>query len=201
MQILRLDLAGTDGSLQCDLQQPVCGNCNKGKYVCGGYDRNMIVVHVDDSGRGTYKPSKSTMRVIPLPARPFHDMSHADIRAKDLNRTSFEFECISAFWDLYLPRSALTGSLMFNPDLPSAMGKWAEYTTHYVPRSEVLRCSILALSTSKLGRSRQDNYLIQRGLELYGRALSLLSTELKSPTNPKHFGILNSCRILALYEV
>ena len=77
---------------KCDLQRPLCGNCTRGNFVCGGYGRDMIMIQVDKHGKGTYQvqqpqetKSQSIKQVAVIP-------SFADVRCKDLNRTTSELE-------------------------------------------------------------------------------------------------------------
>lgn len=160
----------------------------------------MIVIQIDDaSGKGTYRQRASNP---PEKSPPQRAASPVDVRLRDLNRTALELECFDAFWDLYLPKSDIIGGREWFPTSGTeSVIKWAEYTNHYTPVSDVLRAALLALSTSKVGRARQNKLLVQRGIELYGQALSLLGRELRKPGSMKHFGVLNSCRLLALYEV
>ncbi|KAJ4304549.1 hypothetical protein N0V90_000075 [Kalmusia sp. IMI 367209] len=158
----------------------------------------MIVVQVDDAGKGTYRPATERSPPIPQKSSPRHEVSSTATLSNDLIRTSLELQYFDIFWSLYLPKSVTVTSDRVTPVRREA--KWAEYTSYTVPQSEVLRCALLALSTSKVGRDRQDKYLLRRGIELYGKALSLLAKELKTPGNVKPFGVLNSCRLLALYE-
>jgi hypothetical protein len=121
-------------------------------------------------------------------------------QSESLNRTSFELRCYESFWDVYLPPSsakvASCAASFVNPGM-----QWAEYTFDCVPRSEVTRCALLALSTAKQGRDRRDKRLTWQSMELYGKALSLFAKEIKRPGRVKPFEELNCCRILALYEV
>jgi hypothetical protein len=126
--------------------------------------------------------------------------SPADFLTRNLNRTSLELSSFDAFWEAYLPSRMGTRADCF-PFLSASAGRWAEYTAHYVPQSEILRCALLVLSTSQVGKARQDKDLLRRGLELYGQALSKLGKVLKTPGGQTHFDVLNSCRLLALFEV
>jgi hypothetical protein len=182
------------------LQVPTCGNCAKRNLICGGYAREMLIVHVDNSGKGTYKLQKSACRVPPRD-RAETVCFPADIRVRNLNRTANESLALNAFWDLYLPRPCVTTVKETFPFTSGSIHRWASYTTHYAPQSEIVRCALLALSTAQLGRTRKDNYLMQRGFELYGQALSQIGNTLKAPNGRKDFGVINSCRLLALFEV
>ncbi|KAF2686006.1 hypothetical protein K458DRAFT_416371 [Lentithecium fluviatile CBS 122367] len=102
---------------KCDLQTPTCGNCSKGNYDCGGYQREMLIVHVDNSGKGTYRSQKPVgKRTSPPKKQPLAACSPADPRLTDLNRTSFETLSYDAFG---IPISLnLRRTLRSHQDLP-----------------------------------------------------------------------------------
>ncbi|KAF2637265.1 hypothetical protein P280DRAFT_483144 [Massarina eburnea CBS 473.64] len=181
---------------KCDLLQPICGNCIKGKHECGGYGRDMIVIQMDGKGKGAYN-APDTKRTPPLsragtPSSRLSSprLSPSDVRLRDLNRTSNEMECFEAFWEVFLPKD--TRGITPTP--------WFDATNNYITKSETMRCALLALSTSKVGRAKKDKRLEQRGIELYGKTLGLLGKELRLASRRKCLGILNSCILLALYE-
>lgn len=60
----------------------------------------MILVQVDPDGKGQYKPQHTADQ----PQATIREVSPADIRLRDLNRTAFEIECFNAFWGIYLPK-------------------------------------------------------------------------------------------------
>lgn len=169
------------------------------------------MVHVGATGKGSYKPKQQNTQV----QKASREASLADVRVKDLNRTALELDCFNAFWELFLPTPLLdqekpTQQLMFIehpgqtgcvPTFPNSVARWIGYTAHYVSQSDLLRCALLALSATKLGRERQDHAMTQRGIELYGKALSRLGAELKKPQRVKKFDLPVTCRILAIYEV
>jgi len=164
----------------------------------------MLIVHVDSSGKGTYKP-QTLVSEPTLPPKEHYQASNfcspTDFRIRDLNRTSLEFLNINTFWDTYLPSPRMaTGEKCF-PFTSGAVSRWAGYTTHYLPQTETVRCALLALSTAHLGKAQGNVYLLQRGFELYGHALTQVGNALMAPNGRKNFCLLNSCRLLALFEV
>ncbi|OAG12268.1 uncharacterized protein CC84DRAFT_94965 [Paraphaeosphaeria sporulosa] len=183
----------------CDQLRPICGNCIRGGLECGGYERTIILVHADDSGKGTYKPVVKKAQNRSQQPGPMCGPVFVAPQSKGLNRTSFELRFYENFWDLFLPpRSGPVDPC--TTSFVSSGTQWADYTLNCVPRSEVTRCALLALSTSKIGRDTEDKLLTRQGLELYGKALSLFAKELQTPGKAKPFEVLNCCRILALYE-
>ncbi|KAF2183035.1 hypothetical protein K469DRAFT_668537 [Zopfia rhizophila CBS 207.26] len=182
--------------LQCDLQQPTCGNCLKGKFVCGGYRRDMIVVQVDPKSRtGKYKPMKAeTCRGDIVRA-----ISPADARFRDLNRTALEVKCFDTFWALYLPKTLRNNSI--SDDLTAFVVNWAELAQALTSGNDILRCALLALSVSKVGQLNNDRAMIQRGMELYGKTLSRVGSALRNLATLNKMEVLTTCTLLALYEV
>lgn len=176
---------------QCDGVRPVCGLCDHGAFRCE-WDSKMIMVHTDNHGKGRYKPAAKRVDLGPQ-APPMAELSES------LNQSALEMHCIDIFWNMYLPKPVTLS--FWRPSSIHHEAKWAEYTSHSASQSMTLKCSLSALSAAKVGRDRQDRCLTQKGIELYGKALALLAKELKTPGDVKPFGVLNCCRILALYEV
>lgn len=156
----------------------------------------MIVVQVDTDGKGSYKP--------PAPEEQHqlstYEASLADIRSRNLNRSTVEIDCFHAFWELYLPKSVSRGCPTKNIK-NNVVQRWAEWIQGMTPKSDILRCALLALSVSKVGRSRQDQVMIQRGMELYGQSLSRFAGELKRASKYDDLELIATCRLFALYEV
>lgn len=174
----------------------------RGDLTCGGYERDIILVHTDRSGKGIYKPVTAAKKDQNHSQRldPIHRSVSVAPQSKSLNRTSLELQFYENFWNVFFPPISRAEESL-QTSFVSSGTQWAVYTLDSVPQSEVTRCALLALSTSKSGRDTQDKLLLQRGLELYGKALSLFSKELKTLGKMKSFEVLNCCRILALYEV
>jgi hypothetical protein len=183
---------------KCDLKQPICENCVKGKFVCGGYQRDIIVVEVSTDGRGQYKPPQ---RMEVQRQDQLYEVSISDVRSRDLNRTIFEIEVFEAFWAIYLPKDVLLGPVVRFPNAPNAVERWARWTQSLTATSDTVRCALLALTVAKLGRARQDQAMVRQGLELYGKSLSQVVGELKTPSRVDRAEMIATCRLLALYEV
>lgn len=185
---------------QCDLGQPICGNCKSGKFVCGGYQRDIIVVQADTAGKGQYKRQLLEKRR----QAPLRAPSLTDVRSKDLNRSAFEIHCFNAFWSLYLPRVVLSEcptkpSIAFNA--AGNWARWARWTQDMVPNCEHMRCALLAVSASRVGQSRHDPTMIHHGMKLYGKAISQVAGQLKDLPRLRQTEVIATCRLLALYEV
>jgi hypothetical protein len=181
---------------QCDLKKPTCDACAKGKLVCGGYQREMIVIQVE-AGKGAYKPqTKEVKRQVPIRLA-----SMSDIRIRDLNRTAPETHCFTAFWKLYGSKDEPIGNWGPETKIHKTATRLMQYTYQHVPDSDKLRCALLALSVSKLGRANKDQALIKRGMELYGKAVAKVAFEIKHRPAFDKMEMLVTCRLLALYEV
>jgi hypothetical protein len=136
---------------QCDLQRPTCANCAKGNHICGGYAREMVMVHVDSFGKGAYKPKQVADKSAVAPIKQVNAFcSPTDLRVQSLNRTSLEFLSFDAFWDTYLPSGRMAADRECFLFTSGAISRWAGYTSHYLPQSEIVRCTLLALGTPLL---------------------------------------------------
>ncbi|KAH7135693.1 hypothetical protein B0J11DRAFT_167077 [Dendryphion nanum] len=186
---------------RCDLQQPTCANCIRGRFVCGGYQREVIIVHVGIPGQGQSgryrsrnpRPPRQSSQLV-VPTTP----SAADHRIKDLNRTALELGLFTAFWDLYYPKGT-------EKNVPTEVPirdtiRWGHSIQSMIPGSSLTRSALLALTVSELGQSKQDENMVHRGMELYGTSLARLACELKTPSKITHTELAATCRLLALYE-
>ena len=157
------------------------------------------MVHTDHHGKGSYRPTTKPSQTSIRKARPKQETPPVVTLSEKLTRNALESQYIDLFWNLYLPKPVTFS--FWKPSSIHHEAKWAEYTSNSAPQSAILKCALSALSASKVGRDTRDRDLTRRGIELYGKALMMLSKELKSPGDAKPFGVLNCCRILALYEV
>ncbi|KAF2798109.1 hypothetical protein K505DRAFT_371984 [Melanomma pulvis-pyrius CBS 109.77] len=180
---------------KCDLKQPTCDVCAKGKLLCGGYQREMIVVQVE-GGKGVYKPQAIEIKR----QAPLRMPSIADMRTRDLNRAALETKCFTTFWDLYIPKDKDIGKWGLDANRTNALARLPAYTSRNVSSSDKLRCALLALSISKIGRANQDRAMIERGMELYGKSLSQVTSQLRRQAGFDSMEMLVTCRLLALYE-
>ena len=159
----------------------------------------MIIVHTDHFGKGSYAPPSvphdTSAEKFQSQCTIFPGMALSDVLA----RINLEWDCIDSFWASYLAKPVTYSSWRYGSVHQEA--KWVDYTSRSASQSVVLRCALSALSASKIGRDTQDKRLLRRGMEMYGKTLSMLARELTIAGEVKSFGVLNSCRILALYEV
>lgn len=159
----------------------------------------MVIVHTDHFGKGSYTPPNAPQKVSSQRFRSqctmFPNAGLSDVLA----RSSLEWHCIDTFWESYLPKSVTFPSRESCSIHHEA--RWVDYTSRSASQSAILKCALSALSASKVGRDTRNKFLEQRGMELYGKTLAMLSRELTASGDVKSFGVLNSCRILALYEV
>ncbi|KAF2712901.1 hypothetical protein K504DRAFT_497737 [Pleomassaria siparia CBS 279.74] len=183
---------------RCDLKQPTCGVCAKSKLICGGYQREMIIVQVRE-GKGIYKPATQTQH------QPVMSMaSISDLRTRDLNRVSLETKFYTTFWDLYIPKDEFLSKWGLGWGLGSSsensIARLSHPTTHKGPNSDTLRCALLALCVAKIGRADQDRIMVQRGLELYRKALDKVTAQIAWQGAFDTTDMIVTCRLLALYE-
>lgn len=156
----------------------------------------MIVVQVE-AGKGVYKAqTKELKRQVPIQLA-----SVADVRTRDLNRAALETKCFTAFWELFGAKDEPIGKWGPETKIYKTATRLMHYTAQHVPGSDKLRCALLALSVSKLGRANKDQAMIKRGMELYGKALNKVAFEIKHQVAFNKMEMLVTCRLLALYEV
>ncbi|KAF2261723.1 hypothetical protein CC78DRAFT_499687, partial [Lojkania enalia] len=184
-------------ALQCDLQEPTCGNCIKGKFVCGGYRRDMIVVQLGPEGKKVqYRaPEVSSRHGIMSSV-----LSPIDFRLRDLNRSALEIEYFDAFWDIYLPKPFLKARMHDFQGIKIPLVRWARWTQDRSAQNDTLRCALLALCISKVGWWKRDQSMKRRGIELYGRSLLRVAAALRNLERIDRTQLVATCRLLVLYE-
>ncbi|KAH7402290.1 hypothetical protein DE146DRAFT_461672 [Phaeosphaeria sp. MPI-PUGE-AT-0046c] len=169
---------------KCDLGRPLCGNCTKGAFVCGGYEKPIVMVHADEQGRGSYhqqmqRTSGSLIR------RPSHYAALLDIRYKKLNRTTSELVWSQGWGRGMTPIPPIDGRRLSTDTEPVVFGEWWTDVYEAALKSELLRCSLLSASGYLRGNTLQDYTLRNRGLELYHEAIRLMTRALASPRAAK----------------
>lgn len=133
--------------LKCDLQRPICGNCIRGKFVCAGYEKDMIMIHVDGKGKGSYQPppqESSLQRSRTCSRSP----SLADIRSRDMNRTAFELECLEAYRNLYAPHVIVHGQVAGVENIPAYLTEWWGHLLQTFPQNDLVRYVLKSFEAS-----------------------------------------------------
>ncbi|KAF2824936.1 hypothetical protein CC86DRAFT_456886 [Ophiobolus disseminans] len=162
---------------KCDLQRPMCGNCTRGKFECAGYNRDMIVVQVNQHGKGTYK-QQAPKAINQISDPPLRHMSPTDIRHRELNRTTFELECFGCLRSLLTPPTQRHGNNTSVDKIPAFVDEWWAQIYQQASRSDMIRCSMLCVSAYQVGHTRRDPSLRNRGAELYSEAIRVMSRAL-----------------------
>ncbi|KAF1919037.1 hypothetical protein BDU57DRAFT_536062 [Ampelomyces quisqualis] len=185
---------------KCNLERPVCGNCTRGKFECGGYERAIIIVQVGREGKGSYQKN-TQYAAVPSSKVATQVTSPADIRHRDLNRTALELECIEVLRLVFTP-PAPAGNLKVKH--PSYMNEWWIQIYRRSPQSDLVRCALLSTSAFIAGHSKQDSSLRNRGVELYSEAVHRLSRALEPSLLAKrgaaYYDLLIAGYALAMYE-
>ncbi|KAF2001727.1 hypothetical protein P154DRAFT_619097 [Amniculicola lignicola CBS 123094] len=178
---------------KCDLQKPNCANCAKGRFDCEGFGRQMIVVQFGDDGKGQYRPRR--LSKAPTPRDVVPDFG---IQAQSLNRSALEVAYFSAFWNLYLPQAVLNGTIV--PKRLNPVIRWVKWIQSMIGKDTTLRCALLALSLTNLGQARIDRAMIEQGMQLYGKALARLASDIRTPARIRTSEIMATTSILSTYE-
>lgn len=135
----------------------------------------------------------------------FDSVSKAVVLHQSLASSAFGEQCVSFWWDAYLPKTASSTSRRVFPTSASRKpwcNSWAETITRMSTNSSVLRKALYALSLSCAGCQRGDEHLAQEGLKYYGEALAQLAQILQNPNSAvKDEFLLPTCLQLADYEV
>lgn len=162
--------------------------------VRGNSGKDIVVIENDDGpDKVGYVPSKADGHHVVA----IHPCCLDDVSTRDLNLRAKDIQLFDAFWTIYLPRPSLVGFLAG----PDPVERWARLTQDMTPDSNMIRCALLALSTYKLGLSKNDTTLVQQGMLLYGKSLSHVARHLERLLKMDHLELLWTCRLLALYEV
>lgn len=175
----------TEPPAQCDLQRPVCGQCQKARIQCFGYERQWIFVNVTTPPlEGQEVAARKSTPSVPL-------------LRDSLAQSALEEKYLGQFWDMYLPKGAESSKL-----LPKySLGNWIPAMLDLYKTDPALHKSLMALSMGTIGRRQGIQQLTEQSLRFYYGAISDMNVGLKSSSRGKSDALLLSTRTLGLYEV
>ncbi|KAJ4373270.1 hypothetical protein N0V83_003564 [Neocucurbitaria cava] len=111
-----------------------------------------------------------------------------------LNRSAYSERSLEAFLHIYLPggdfRSTNTEGKDFINMLPILS-----------IRDQALQMAVLAISTTALGKTTNNEDLVKQGRSLYGKALTETAVALRNPTRAKSEAVFAIPRVMALFEI
>lgn len=173
----------------CDLQRPICGQCQKLKPPLAqqcAYRQGVPWVNLTpDSVVGSKRPNRGTAATITL--------------AEPLARSAYQERYLGLFWDFYLPngRSFPVESAQFNT------GFWMNELHRLFHRREetAIRRILLAISLSSVGRRDQKPWMVENGIKLYGSCLNTLAEQIKQNIPQVDSNALATSRLLSVYEL
>jgi hypothetical protein len=201
--------------MQCDLRRPFCLQCEQRGLVCGGYDDHRVFVAQTDYTFATSPRSRSESSdenvAIKLHAKENLGISRLtkrqfDYRGSDsfgiilpehLLRSAYGEKSMEICWDNFLPHDSASGAglkIIITSPLPNVL------PTLYV-KDEALRMAVLAFSSAVAGQAKGDDWLINQGKKMYGKALQELSKALLDPSRAQGEAMVAVPRVMGLFEV
>jgi hypothetical protein len=210
--------------VQCDLKQPICGQCEERGIQCGGYDNDRIFVHHDSRPKNAY----ATASPIPPTAigntssRRLHDARPNDVETNNQLASLRSINGLQAldapFIFNHMPQStSFAQSAYREKSVEAFMGMFAPATdmrsmshagrevVEILPRlsasDEALRLAILALGTVALGSQTNDTELARQGRSTYGKALVETRRALQDPNRARSTAILAIPPVRAIFPI
>jgi Fungal specific transcription factor domain len=142
-------------------------------------------LRLTDNEQGT---RASPARGTELQLRPAHDVSV---------RHAFRQQLLSEFIYSYMPDSTLVPLRPFRKD----KGSWLVLVAALPELTTALESSVLAMSTAKIGRLKDDPVLVKASLKSYVQGLWELQKALWDPNLMYRDETLAACMALWMYEV
>jgi hypothetical protein len=196
--------------MQCDLQQPACGQCKERGTPCGGYDTDRVFVYHDaGSGRPNeaLQVSKTvrntSLGMLSPPQTPPHrydtqlisttsDRAYTSsdvlpmfprVLPTSLGQSAYSEKSLEAFVNMYVPRGDLSNT---NAEGQQLVGMMPRINS----QDEALRLAILAIGTLALSKQTNDSYLGRKGRGIYGKALAETRRALQNPSRARSTAML-----------
>ncbi|KAL8757472.1 MAG: hypothetical protein Q9199_002210 [Rusavskia elegans] len=174
----------------CDLQQPACGKCIRGGLICEGYARQWTFIANEPVTRGD---------AIAVLARRSPTKFPLTFLPDQLNRTAFETQSLSLFFDLYcptkerlVPRSSTVGLDFRN---------WITVVQKLDLEDAALRPALLAFCLARIGVSHNDQAVSEQAIKLYGTALKEMNLAIRDGKRIHTDEILAAAKLMAHYEM
>jgi len=185
----------------CDFVQPTCGQCSERGIICGGYDSDRIFIYQANEKRKKAAPPMGKTRMVPIKTASSDDMRTprkprpiSVVLPDALRRSAYTEKTLDAFISMYIPRGQYRAS---NTDSQG----FVDVLPLLIIRDKALQMAVLAIGTSALGRTTDDEILNLQARSLYGRALTETAVALRDPTRAHSKAMLLVPRTMALFEI
>ncbi|KAL8650390.1 MAG: hypothetical protein Q9226_005163 [Calogaya cf. arnoldii] len=174
----------------CDLLQPACGNCIRGGLICEGYARQWTFIANEPVARGDATAVVARRSPVKAPLSFLPD---------ELNRTAFETQSVSIFFDLYcpanerlVPKSSTVGFDFRN---------WITVVQKLDLEDAALRPALLSFCLARIGVSHNDRAMSERAIKLYGTALKEMNVAIRDGKRSHTDEVLAAGKLMAQYEM
>jgi hypothetical protein len=195
--------------MQCDLQQPECGQCKERGTPCAGYNTDRVFVHESGTRRSTKAASTSqalrgTGVGVFRPQQPQCTTSETQVVAvasatgspkwrapllldlydpTGLFLSAYREKSMESFINMYNPRGNMRSTKNEGKNVADMMPRLSTY-------DEALRLAVLALGTVALSKQANDADLARQGRSMYGKALVETRRALQDPVRARSTAIL-----------
>ncbi|EPE25388.1 hypothetical protein GLAREA_01300 [Glarea lozoyensis ATCC 20868] len=193
---------------QCDQKRPSCGQCQKSKRQCTGYQRNRQFKNLTSLDHDTLIGRKQPLNPITEPSFIEYDHSEQQLKQRRRNVKTKPSILIQServltsvpqifehFLSEYIPRGGKA-----EQDPPVSWLQTVQNTGNLGDKTS-LSLAITALSLVQLGRKHRDVELQHEGMAVYGQALEAIQTILSSKDLIYEDKTLTSCMTLLFFEV
>ncbi|KAH6689696.1 hypothetical protein F5X68DRAFT_254157 [Plectosphaerella plurivora] len=170
----------------CDGQRPSCGQCQKARIECHGYERQWIFVNVTSPPIIGPASGSSTARSTPEITMP-----------SSLSRSAYEEKYLGMFWDIYLPEGTASVQTLGRYSFVT----WIPIVLDLHTKDPALNKALLALCLGTIGSRRNITWMSEESLKLYAGAVSDMNLGLKNKSRRTSDALLLTTRTLGLYEL
>lgn len=173
---------------KCSYERPHCAQCIKSNFRCTGYqrERQFVVGSKFVQGQPTLEEQRSSMHMVrSTPSKVIW-------QAAPSPHASYRLQLLNEFLGLYLPVTHL-GPVEDRP--------WLSLVTSLPSPTRALEVAVMALSTARLGRVKNDPSMMTESLQLYTLGLSEIQKALWNPALMYKDETLAASMALAMYEL
>ncbi|KIW30982.1 uncharacterized protein PV07_02667 [Cladophialophora immunda] len=166
-----------------------CNTCRRRKVRCEGYERYPVFINRGQTGlqrRRRLEEARST------PPQPALQNQNTIVFSTPSPSQVNEDQLISSFWEGYS-----TVSPQYSRTREPA---WLYHSINISASITPLRLALLSLAYTRTGRLQNNQTLIRKGQEIYGRVLRLTQNALYDPQLMRHDELLAAARCMVLYE-
>jgi hypothetical protein len=171
---------------QCDLQRPVCGQCQTAKIACTGWNRSRVFVNA------TAANHNAATRYAVTP--PNNDVTMHN----SLSASAYGERYLEMFLDIYLPGGRVAeGELLAS----YATGTWTSLASLLYTQHVAVKNALLAHCLASVGRKDDQQWMMYESLKFHGAALRAVRLGLSQPEGCKNEAMIVASRALSSYQV